>query len=174
MLGEKEGFIVVAPDLKSTQGILPKIRDVWIRDMQRDDRIILAVRDEVCRQYNIDRRRILLTGFSSGGYPMYWTGLHHPDKFNAVIARSCNSDDRIFESLDPQALKTARKIPVVIFVGKDEPAMQDDAWLAFRWLRRNGWDSHNCIREEFKGGHLRRPERAYAIWKTFGWPRQGR
>ena len=165
MLGEKQGFIVVAPRLHmhSTQGILPKISSLMIRDLKKDEEIILAVRREMCRLYNIDINRIIISGFSSGGYPMYWTGIRYPRLFSVMAARSCNSDDRIFAELEKVIRKTSLRIPVVILIGKDESALQDDAWRAFRWLRTHGWDSHNCIRKSTSGGHLRRPERAYQM-----------
>jgi len=165
MLGEKKGFIVAAPRLNvhSTQGILPKISSLMFKDLKKDDEIILAVREEMCRLYNIDKKQILLSGFSSGGYPMYCTGIKHPGLFKAMAARSCNSDDRIFRELEKNLKKTTHRIPIVIIIGKDESALQDDAWRAFRWLRTHGWDSHNCIKKNTRGGHLRRPERAYAL-----------
>ncbi len=174
MLGEERGFLVVAPKLGgwSTQGILPKPSGVFRSELEDDETAILAVREEMCRLYNIDRKKILLTGFSSGGYPLYWTGLRNPNKFSALAARSCNCDSRIFEWMDPG--KIGRKIPVIILVGKDEMAIQDDAWRTFGWLRKNGWDSDNCIRDEVRGGHLRRPDLAYDQWRRFVLARQRR
>ena len=168
MLGEKEGFLVVAPRLNvhSTQGILPKISSLMLKDLEKDERTIIAVRNEMCRLYNVDENKILLSGFSSGGYPMYWTGIRNPDLFNALAARSCNSDERIFSKIESEGVlkKKRRRIPIIILIGKDETALQDDAWLAYRWMRTHGWDSDNCIRKSTKGGHLRRPERAYDLW----------
>jgi poly(3-hydroxybutyrate) depolymerase len=165
MLSENKGFIVVAPRLHmhSTQGILPKITSLMLNDLKKDDRVIVAVRNEICRLYNINRNRIILSGFSSGGYPMYWSGIQHPNLFSAIAARSCNSDDRIFRELEKSLTKKRHRVPVAILIGKDESALQDDAWRAFRWLRTHGWDKHNCVRKGTKGGHLRRPERAYEL-----------
>ena len=164
MLGEKEGFLVVAPQLGnwSTQGILPKFTNAFLSDLQNDEKIILAVRNEMCRKYNVDRKKILLTGFSSGGYSMYWTGIRNPGKFSGLAARSCNSDNRIFNAMKADEIE--RKIPTVIIIGKDENYLTEDSWRSFKWMRTHGWSSKNCNKINVRGGHLRRPGLAYKKW----------
>jgi len=167
-LAQREGFIVAAPILTQlgTQGITPVIRSFRRKSLAQDDRKILAMLEELCGKYNINRRQVLLTGFSAGGYPMYYTGLRHPEKFNMLIARACNAELWIFTSLDMP--KGYKHVPVGIFWGKDDlKKIHTESWLAFRWLRRNGWDKRNCFRKKTKGGHLRRPETTYNMWGRF-------
>jgi len=162
-LAEKRNFIVAAPKLDSTQGILPVIESFWMKNLQDDERTILALREELCSRFSINTDRILLTGFSAGGYPMYYTGLRNPDKFHMLIARACNSDQRIFDSIDLKA--DYKRIPIVIFVGKDDLSpIMDQSWAAFRWLRRHGWNRKNSRLKQLKGGHLRRPETCHDFW----------
>lgn len=162
-LAEKKQFIVAVPTLRSTQGILPVIESLWLKDLQKDEETILTLRRQLLSCYSIDEKQILLTGFSAGGYPMYYTGLRHPDLFHMLVARACNSDARIFEKIDLD--DKTRRIPVMLFVGVDDYGLQKQTWAAFRWLRRHGWDKHACRMKETKGGHLRRPEYAYDVWQ---------
>ncbi|MCK4602485.1 MAG: prolyl oligopeptidase family serine peptidase [Phycisphaerae bacterium] len=159
-LAEEHGLIVVAPTLRCVQGILPVIRGAWEEDLQTDERTVLAVIDEMSSQYKIDPEAILLTGFSAGGYPLYYIGLRNPTRFNMLIARSCNSDLGLFEGLD--LTDDARKLPIMIFWGKDDPGIQKHCWQAYRWLR-----NHDCNarKKKVKGGHYRRPGRAYQYWR---------
>ncbi|HUU60333.1 MAG TPA: PHB depolymerase family esterase [Phycisphaerae bacterium] len=161
-LAEAKGFIVVAPKLQSPQGVLPNIRSRWFRHLAEDERRILALIDHVSGDYRVDPRAILLTGFSAGGYPMYHTGLRNPQRFSMLVARNCNSDLELFERI--ALTEAARKLPVRIYWGKADPEpIQDESWQAFRYLR-----NHGCVRtyrREIKGGHIRRPEMAYELWR---------
>ena len=165
-LAEDKGFIVAVPKLRSTQGILPVSQGRWLKNLERDEEAILAVRREVCSRYRVDKKRILLTGFSAGGFPMYFVGLRHPDKFSMLIARDCNSKPLIFEHV--RVTKKTRRIPIVIFYGKDDMGpIKTQSLQAFQWLRRNGWNKHNCLWKKVRGGHLRRPETTYNYWMSF-------
>lgn len=161
-LAEREGFIVVAPKLKSPQGVLPRVRKYWYEHLREDEQLILSVVDEVSGNYSVDRRAVLLTGFSAGGYPLYWTGLRHPDVFNMLIARACNSDVEMFEKIE--VTKEAQKLPIRIFWGRDDLAkIRRESWSALAWLRNHYY--LKADREEVAGGHRRMPERAYQLWR---------
>lgn len=161
-LAEQRGLIVAAPDLHSAQGILPVARSVWLKDLEADEKAILALVDELVARYRVDPETVLLTGFSAGGYAMYHTGLRNPQRFSMLIARNCNSDVDMLASIE--LTDEARKLPVMIFWGKDDlKQIQDQSWAAFGYLRE-----HRCFEaqhKEVKGGHLRRPELAYRIWR---------
>ena len=87
-LAERKGLVVVSPYLKSPQGILPVIRSLWRKDLAHDEQTILSLIDQLAERYNVDRKAVMLTGFSAGGYPMYYTGLRNPDRFRSVSAFS--------------------------------------------------------------------------------------
>lgn len=160
-LAEEKGLIVLAPELKSVQGIFPIIRDVWYKDLQDDERAILAIIEQVSAGYRIDPKAVMLTGFSAGGYPMYYVGLRNPKRFDMLIARACNSRQDLFDKIE--ITDDARELPIMIFYGKDDlRSIQKQSWGAFRFLREQ-----RCFqtqRKEIRGGHLRRPEIAYEIW----------
>jgi poly(3-hydroxybutyrate) depolymerase len=165
-LAEDKGLIVIAPELSSVQGILPVVRSLWYDDLRRDEEAILACIDEACSTLSVDRSAVLLTGFSAGGYPLYYVGLRHPTRFSMLIARSCNCDADMLRSIP--VTDDVRRLPVMIFCGKDEPGLlgsspiSRDSWDAFRYLREQ-----KCTKvqhTELPGGHLRRPEMAWTIW----------
>jgi phospholipase/carboxylesterase len=161
---ERHGLIVVAPQLRSTQGPVPVIPGVWYvdtDDLARDERAILETVEHVCRTHRVDSRHVLLTGFSSGGFPMYHTGLRNPGRFDMLIARDCNNSMKVLKQIELS--EEAKKLPVLIFWGKDDlKTIQDQSWQAFRWLREQGCFETN--RRQIDGGHLRRPDVAYNAW----------
>lgn len=161
-LAEQTGIIVAAPNLQSAQGILPRVRSVWFKDLAADEAAILSLIDEMVDRYQADPNTVLLTGFSAGGYAMYYTGLRHPDRFDMLIGRNCNSDLGLLEGIE--LTDAVRRLPILIFWGKDDlKEIQDQSWMAFRYLRQRG-----CLqtqRIEMRGGHLRRPELAYRMWR---------
>lgn len=161
-LADQRGLIVAAPDLKSVQGILPVYPKLWFNDLAADEENILAVIDEICGKYRVDRSCILLTGFSAGGYPLYYVGLRNPQRFNMLVARNTNSSIRLFERIE--LTDEARNLPIVIFWGKDDlREINKQSWQAVRWLGEHGFKK--LTRKKFRGGHLRRPETTYSFWK---------
>lgn len=167
-LAERRQFLVVAPVLRhfSTDGISPVPLSTRLESLEKDDRAILAIYDEITHRYRVDPKRILLTGFSAGGFPMYYTGLKHPEKFAALIARACNGDPRILDQIG--ITKRTKRIPVIIFYGKDDLGrIQKQSIASFQWLRRHGWTRQNSKWKEIRGGHLRRPETCYSYWATY-------
>lgn len=167
-LAEEKQFIVVAPLLRhfSTEGILPVAIGTRLSALEKDDRAIVAILNEVSHRYRVDKKRVLLTGFSAGGFPMYYTGLRHPEKFAALIARACNGDTRILERAG--VTDKTKRIPVVIFYGKDDLGrIQKQSIESFQWFRRHGWNKHTSKWKEIRGGHLRRPETCYSYWAAY-------
>ena len=160
-LAEERGFIVVAPDLRSPQGVLPRVPSLWRQDLAEDERRILALLDHVGGNYRIDRGSVLLTGFSAGGYPLYYVGLRNPGRFGMLIARACNSDMGLFEHI--KLTDQTRKLPIRIFWGREDPAPIDDqSWAAFKYLRVHG--CYETKRKITKGGHLRQVRLAHDLW----------
>ena len=160
-VAEEKGFIVAAPKLRSVQGIIPVVKSWWYKDLEKDERMILATIDDLRSRYRVDEKAVLLTGFSAGGYPLYHAGLRNPTRFNMLIARACNSDIGLFERLD--FTDQTRTLPVAIYWGKDDlKAIRDQSWQAFEYLRRR--ECFATTRKQVKGGHLRRPELAYRLW----------
>lgn len=64
-------FIVVSPQCPEGQ--------IW------SEETLLALLDEVTREYAVDTNRVYLTGLSMGGYGTWDLGLAHPERFAAIV-----------------------------------------------------------------------------------------
>jgi predicted peptidase len=72
-LGELDA-IILAPD---------SIAGPWNND--KNEQAVLELMKYVGENYNIDRAKTLLTGFSMGGYGTWYLGSRHQDLFSALI-----------------------------------------------------------------------------------------
>ncbi len=161
-LAEKEGFIVAAPPMKSVQGVMPTLPALFHSDLERDEKTILSCVNDVRRRYSIHPRGIVLSGFSAGGYPLYYVGLRHPEIFSGLVAHGCNSSDWVFQNLS--VTPAMQDMPVVIIWGRgDLGPIASQSESAFKWLRE-----HQCLKAEqytTNGGHQRIPEAAWEHWR---------
>lgn len=158
MLGERNGCIILAPELIATDGI---IGDGPITGMLGDERFILSLLSLIGYRYNIDRSNVMITGFSGGGFPMYWAGLRNPSVFSCVVARSCNFSEH---NLDGWYPPEALGLSVMVYVGERDPgaiAGQSDA--AIRYLRSKGFQVETKVIPDI--GHERRPENAMDFFR---------
>ena len=73
--------------------------------------ILQKVRDE----YNIDQKRIYVTGLSMGGFGTFSLAIAHPDEFAALVPISGGGD--------PAKLATISKIPIWIFHAQEDPTI---------------------------------------------------
>lgn len=82
---------------------------------------LLALLDGVIEDYNVDTKRIYLTGLSMGGFGTWSLGLAHPNRF-AAIAPICGGGDVLAILLaDPKKARALKSLPVWAFHGaKDE------------------------------------------------------
>ena len=75
------------------------------------DQAVMALIDNVMAEYAIDRRRVLVTGFSLGGSWTWFMSSRHADRFTAAIVLA----GRTNESLEQLA-----KIPTYIIHSRDD------------------------------------------------------
>lgn len=85
-----------------------------------NDDALLALMDEVVRQYRVDPSRIYLTGLSMGGYGVWSLGLNHPRRF-AALAPVCGGGS-ILPVLIPAPGNSAplRNLPIWAFHGAQD------------------------------------------------------
>src|SRR5436190_454216 len=89
MAGLKElGAIAVAPDCPTRTWTDPE-----------SDQAVMALIADVMREYTIDRRKILITGYSMGGRGTWFMSARHPDFFTAAIPIAGTPDGQPLESL---------------------------------------------------------------------------
>ncbi len=68
------GAILIAPDSKG---------GAWIS--AANDHAINLLLDDIIKNYNIDTKKIIITGFSAGGVGTWQYGLKYPNRFSAAI-----------------------------------------------------------------------------------------
>ncbi len=110
-----DGFIRLAPFGRGTS-------NAYTTDYAQDD--IREAIDDVCRNYTIDTTRIILSGFSMGGYGVYRTFVAMPRRFRAlaVFSGSPNLATRWLgagfpDFTDPAALAPFKGMRMFIFHG---------------------------------------------------------
>jgi len=168
-LAEEHGFLVLAPVLDSTQGVLPVWRKSRLKDLAEDERNVLEAIREVKKSYTVDSGAVLIAGFSAGGYPLYYIALRNADLFSVLVARTCNCDTEILKTLP--ITDKVRAMPMLIFFSKTgiNPVssslnpVANQSWAALRYLRQQ-----QCKLAKIKaieGGHHRNPERTFTFWQ---------
>ncbi len=85
-----------------------------------DEPFVLALIEEVKRQYQIDPDKVFLLGVSAGAHLTYHTGLRHPEIFCGivVIAGSLSESIKRWGTTLPE--EKERKIPVFIMHGEKD------------------------------------------------------
>lgn len=103
-------FVLVSPQCPSNQR--------WDNDG------LLALLDDVVAKYQVDKKRIYLTGLSMGGYGTWSLGLAYPERF-AAIAPICGGGD-IIDILLPSRTKAAalKTLPVWAFHGAKDAVVK--------------------------------------------------
>jgi predicted peptidase len=79
---------------------------------------------EAMRAYNIDRKRVLVVGYSMGGYGTWYMASKHPDVFTAAIPMAASTRDLAIDQLgkQPTYIIHSRSDEVVPFEPADRNA----------------------------------------------------
>ena len=98
------------------------------------DRSVLMCVDLIQEKVNINRKRIYLTGFSSGGRLTYYLSLRHSNLFNGIAALSASFDEKFL----PKNNILINKFKAYISHGSLEEGLSRDAKLAVQKLKDLG------------------------------------
>jgi predicted peptidase len=104
-------FIVVSPQCPDGQ--------IWTND------VLLALLEEITKQYAVDTNRVYLTGLSMGGYGTWNLGLTYPEKF-AAIAPICGGGELItllLATQEPVKAAALKSLGVWAFHGAKDPVV---------------------------------------------------
>jgi predicted peptidase len=112
------GAVIVAPDSKGGG---------W--SVAANEQAVNLLLEDVLKTYNIDRRKIAVTGFSMGGAGAWHFGMKYPERFSAVIPVS---------GRPPAALDSWRLPVLAIHSLDDEVVPIGPAQKAVAELRKNG------------------------------------
>ncbi len=80
--------VIVAPDCPGAS---------WAADDA--DRMVMALLDTVLREHRIDRKRVLVVGYSMGGRGTWFMASHHRDLFTAAIPMAASTGNDAQETL---------------------------------------------------------------------------
>lgn len=113
-LGGESGFLVVYPS--ASQGLWNYGEECELPFPERPDDVefIKFLIDELSKKYNVDEKRIYVTGFSMGGYFSYYLARKLPGKF-AAIAPVAATMPRYLAKGDNK-----NKIPILIELGTED------------------------------------------------------
>ena len=102
------GAIIVAPDCPAKSWSEPAA-----------DEAVMALIEKVRKEYAIDTRRILVTGFSMGGRGTWYMSSQHPSLFTGAIAMAASTRELTQDSLG--------KIPTYVIHSRDDQVVSFDA-----------------------------------------------
>ena len=124
--------VVVAPDVPTRR---------WTSEVS--DRGVMALLEQIVETYNIDRGRVLVTGFSLGGRGTWFFATRHPDFFTGAIPIAGRPGDDPLDALGgmPVHIIHSRADDVVPFGPAEEAARQLEeagGTVAFTALDRVG------------------------------------
>ncbi len=94
------GLLTVAPHGRGSQDYML---------LAEDD--VLAVIDDVVRDYWVDLDRICIEGSSMGGTGSWNLGVHHPDRFAAIAPICGNADRRAWDAWKPNKRRVRYEMP---------------------------------------------------------------
>ena len=135
-LADQEGFIVAYPDAASGQWHSGHPGEVATSD---DVGFLSALIDLLSKTYNIDAKRIYVTGLSNGASMSYRLACERPDRIAAIAPVSGGLAQQMMPSC---AATSHRPIPLFAIHGTNDPVVPFDSGelegnIAY-WVRRNG------------------------------------
>lgn len=161
------GFIVACPDmvtgthdLKTSSSLSPA---------EEDDEVLLSIFEFICSKFRVNRRAVMITGFSGGGNPSYHSGLRHPEVFTHICTRGGNFAPQQIPGSDKVRAAGKERLQIYIFFGENDHVLiigdqgnNGQAHAARDALKRAGYE--NIEFEQVPGmGHQSRPRKA-AEW----------
>jgi len=105
--------IVVEPGLRDLGAVMLALdcpADSWSEPLS--EKALLTLIEATMKSYNIDRRRVLVTGFSMGGSGTWFMSSRHPELFTAAIPMAAGTRD-----LSTDALAT---MPTYVIHSRDD------------------------------------------------------
>ncbi len=108
-------FLVVFPQCESSEA---RILEAWQAGNPDGRRALLALED-ASKRYRIDPKRVVLSGWSMGGYGTWSLGMAEPSKWSAVVPLAGGGD--------PSQVAALKDVPVWAFHGSLDRLVKSDA-----------------------------------------------
>jgi len=154
------GLIVCAPDLHTSDLFMELPLKRVHSYVERDERNILNMMDQVLRRTDADPSRVLITSWSSGGYLAHYLLNQHPERFTCLAVRQSNFSSYILEPRQIPKYPRYPRTPIAIFFGQNDFAIcRRESREAIVWYRERGFEQVEAFSVEGLG-HERTPETA--------------
>ena len=164
---DKHGFIVVCPTSKCAGAYVKPAASLKLTrgDYQLELEAAVSVIDTLAAGERVDRRHLMVTGFSGGGNPAYHHAFVRPDLFGCVAIRSGNFPGAwlLGDATSPIVARASKKSSILVLWGKrDHPIILEAGPQAVAWIRsiKVRDFEHQIIP---RAGHLPQVERT-AAW----------
>jgi len=121
--------------------------------------------DDACERYPVDRSKLVLAGFSQGGFMAYQIALSDPARYAGLLALSSWLPSELAEQITPQPAHA--ELPTLVIHGSKDPMIPIERAYASRdaLLRLKV----PTVFREYEMGHEIRPE---ALREIVGWLEQ--
>ena len=128
--GEEFPFIAIAPGLRQKswcEGLVP--------------RTLLALIEDTASRYEIDRNKIIITGFSRGAIGTWYYITNHTDIFSCAVPVSCPNEY-------PVLYHNLKEVPIWGFVGEKEEYYSQKMAEIINWTSEIGGDAKLSVIED--------------------------
>ncbi len=127
-LAEKHGFIVACPTSRlagagQKAGVARRVNP---QEYFTEAEAALSIVEMLTKKFKLDRRFVMVTGFSGGGNPSYWLGFIHPEVFPFLCTRCGNFPSLLpglanaMPQLGAQVREAARNSYIYVFYGEND------------------------------------------------------
>jgi len=152
---KQRGIIVFCPTYEEPRSGLP---------FDHDNRLIKLKR-EIQSQYEVDPRRVLVTGFGSGGHYAFYLGLRYTNEFTA-IASVGNGVEGSLKKLFTFSYAEVHQLPILLLVEHENQITgSDETMTQLELLRTKGYSIETVEAE--KSSDLKNPNTNSYILEWF-------
>lgn len=156
------GYVVCAPELNTSDSFMeyPLTREHSY--VLRDKENVIAIMEHVFQTTNTDRKKVLATSWSCGGYLAHYFPNRFPDRFACIAVRLSNFSAALMTEATVPLYKD--RVPVAIFIGDgDFPACKTESQDAVAWYEARKFKT---VRGKMidNMGHSRIPQTAAAFF----------
>lgn len=157
---DRYGFVVCAPELRAPYWLGPLPLKRVTPSLTHDERVTLAIMDEVFKTVDVDPNAVLATSWSYGGYVAHYMLNRHPNRFSCLAVKQSNFSATL---LDPKKTPRYRDHKIAVFYTENDFAIcQRESQEAAVWYSRLGFDL--TFAEFCDKGHERTPSLAAAFF----------
>jgi dienelactone hydrolase len=117
-LAKKYGFIVACPDMCTATVNRPPTSK--LAPAVEDEQVILSILKELKTHLRVNPRAVMVTGFSGGGNPSYWTGLRHPGEITHICTRGGNFAPQQIPRAEKVVAAGRKRLRIYIYYGEND------------------------------------------------------